>query len=366
MRAALAPPPSLLVTPGDGARGILGRQRRVAQRRRARRPPPIVEVEQRRRAVQQPVLRARARPIRSSGASRAIATARSTSCVQRVARQVGGRDAAPIARPTKTRRPSSALSDRPTSSSAPSRTETSSDGVGGEDGIGGIGAGLARAVDDIGGAHARIGRSMMRSGVQRAERQCLEVAAVKSPPLLPARAQERPCVLAWADASAGRRAYPHPHHHDAANTSSPANRFERNRAQRIRAVGGRQRRDLPREMRRRRQQREQRQRIGPQQPDRRRPQRQRARRRRAPTPAAPVPPHRAARTSARRSAHRPRGPAARRSCRSRSPTRSTRHRAAAPARASAPATSLQPTSAAQENTSPSHACGHQVIRFMNG
>ena len=27
---------------------------------------------------------------------------------------------------------------------------------------------------------------------------------------------------------------------------------------------------------------------------------------------------------------------------------------------------LHPTSSAQEKTSPSHACGHQVIRFMNG
>ena len=29
-------------------------------------------------------------------------------------------------------------------------------------------------------------------------------------------------------------------------------------------------------------------------------------------------------------------------------------------------TAGQPTSAPHEKTSPSHACGHQVIRFMNG
>ena len=31
-----------------------------------------------------------------------------------------------------------------------------------------------------------------------------------------------------------------------------------------------------------------------------------------------------------------------------------------------PVTAGQPTSAPQEKTRPSHACGHQVIRFMKG
>ncbi len=37
-----------------------------------------------------------------------------------------------------------------------------------------------------------------------------------------------------------------------------------------------------------------------------------------------------------------------------------------PGAASLPHTSAQPTKTAQEKTMPSHACGHQVMRFMKG
>ncbi len=111
------------------------------------------------------LLGARGRPRASSGASRAMATARSASVV------IAATDRSEVEtladrRPTNTRRPSSAFSERPTSSQRAEADRHVERGIVGEDGVGRVGSGGAGAGDDILSAVSRLIYGKHRAGLR--------------------------------------------------------------------------------------------------------------------------------------------------------------------------------------------------------